>query len=123
VGLLTGGPFPAGAAKIVGVAEDGTVTDVATGLTMCTDVAIGPDGQMYAVQISLNFLQEVPDPGNVVRVFANGTTEPVVEGLMLPNGIAFDTAGNLYIATGTVTPPGMDPAGMVLRIDGVAPPA
>jgi sugar lactone lactonase YvrE len=123
VGLLSGGPFPPGAAKVVGVTEDGTVTDVATGLTMCTDVAIGPDGQMYAVQISENFLVDPPAPGSVVRVFANGTIEPVVPGLMLPNGIAFDAAGNLYIATGTVTPPGMDPAGMVLRIDGVAPPA
>jgi hypothetical protein len=123
VGLLSGGPFPPGAAKIIGVAEDGTVTDVAMGLTMCTDVAIGPDGQMYAVQLSLNFLTDPPGPGNVVRVFANGTTEPVAEELMQPNGIAFDAAGNLYIATGTVTPPGMDPAGMVLRIDGVAPPA
>ncbi|CAN5784462.1 hypothetical protein BH23CHL4_BH23CHL4_06540 [soil metagenome] len=58
-----------------------------------------------------------------MRVLANGTLETVAEGLMLPNGIAFDAAGNLYIAKGTVTPPGMDPAGLVLRIDGVAPPA
>jgi hypothetical protein len=123
VSLLSGFPFPAGGTKIVAIAEDGTVTDVATGLTMCTDVAIGPDGQMYAVQISENFLVDPPAPGSVVRVFANGTLEPVVPGLMLPNGIAFDPTGNLYIATGTVTPPGMDPAGMVLRIDGVAPPA
>lgn len=123
VALLSGGPFPVGAAKIQAIAEDGTVTDAAGGLTMCTDVAIGPDGHMYAVQLSLNFLAEIPDPGNVVRVLANGTLEPVAEGLMLPNGIAFDAAGNLYIASGAVTPPGMDPAGLVLRIDGVAPPA
>jgi hypothetical protein len=123
VSLLSGGPFPPGAAKIHAIAEDGTITDVATGLTMCTDVKIGPDGQMYAVQFSLNFLGETPAPGNIVRVFANGTLEPVAEGLNQPNGIAFDAAGNLYIASGAVTLPGMDPAGVVLRIDGVAPPA
>jgi hypothetical protein len=39
---------------------------------------------------------------------------------MLPNGLAFDDAGNLYITAGTVAPPGMGPVGMVLRCDGVA---
>lgn len=122
VSLLSGGPFPAGAAKIQKIV-DGTVSDVAGGLTMATDVAIGPDGHLYAVQISLNFLSEVPDPGNVVRVLENGTLEVVVPNLMLPNGIAFDAAGNLYIAAGTVSPPGAGPAGVVLRVDGVAVPA
>lgn len=122
VSLLSGGPFPAGAAKIQSV-KDGTVADVAGGLTMSTDVAVGPDGHLYAVQISLNFLAEVPDPGNVVRVLGNGTLEPVTGPLMLPNGLAFDAAGNLYVTAGTVTPPGAPPAGVVLRFDGVAAPA
>ena len=90
---------------------------------MATDVAIGPDGHLYAVQISLNFLVELPEPGNVVRVLDNGTLEVVAADLMLPNGIAFDAAGNLYIAAGTVSPPGAGPAGVVLRVDGVAAPA
>lgn len=90
---------------------------------MATDVKIGPDGNVYVVQLSLNFLAEVPEAGNVVRVLADGSLEPVVEGLMLPNGIAFDPEGNLYIAAGTVTPPGAPPAGMLLKCAGVAPPA
>jgi hypothetical protein len=122
VSLLSGGPFPAGAAKVQKIVG-GTVSDVAGGLTMSTDVAIGPDGHLYAVQISLNFLVEPPEAGNVVRVLENGTLEVVVADVMLPNGIAFDDAGNLYIAAGTVTPPGAGPAGVVLRVDGVAAPA
>ena len=119
VSLLSGGPFPTGAAKIHGLAEDGTLTDAAMGLTMCTDVKVGPDGNLYAVQISLDFLAETPGPGNVVRIGADGTLEPVVEGLMLPNSIAFDAEGNLLIAIGAVTPPGSPPVGALLRCTGV----
>jgi len=118
VGLLSGGPFPPGAAKVLAVAEDGTVTDAATGLTMVVDVTVGPDGNLYASQISTNFLSEPPAPGSVVRIGADGAQEPVVEGLMLPNGIDFDADGNLYVVAGTVSFGA--PAGMVLRFDGVA---
>ncbi len=118
VGLLGGGPFPPGAAKIMAVTEDGTVTELAGGLTMVADVKIGPDGQLYACQLSTNFLAEIPAPGNVVRVLADGTQEVVVDGLMLPNGIAFDATGNLYVVVGTVSMG--PPAGMILRIDGIA---
>ena len=53
---------------------------------------------------------------------ADGTTESFVEGLVLPNGIAFDKDGNLYVAAMTVAfgPPGSPTQGMVLRFDGVA---
>jgi len=119
VSLLSGGPFPPGGAKIVKIAADGTVTDHALGLTMVTDVAFGPDGNLYAVQLSTNFLLQTPDPGSVVRILADGTFEPVVEGLLFPNGIAFDADGNLFIAAGTVIPMG----GMILRVDGIAPAA
>ena len=119
VSLLSGGPFPPGGAKVVKIAADGTVSDHALGLTMVTDVAFGPDGNLYAVQLSTNFLQQTPDPGSVVRILADGTFEPVVEGLLFPNGIAFDAAGNLFIAAGTVIPMG----GMILRVDGIAPAA
>lgn len=120
VSLLSGFPYPAGATGIDQVAGDGTVTTLMRGLTMATDVKVGPDGHLYVCQLSADFLQDVPAPGSVVRVLANGTIEPVVEGLMLPNGIAFDDQGNLFIAAGTVSFPGTEPMGMVLRCDGVA---
>jgi hypothetical protein len=62
--------------------------------------------------------------GSVYRVnTADGTAEPVVQGLMMPHGIAFDGDGNLYVTVYTlVSGPGM-PAGVVARIDGIAAPA
>ena len=122
LGLLSGGPFPPGAAKVLKVGTDGTLTDYATGLTMVVGVAVGPDGNVYTSEISTNFLGEQPAPGAVLRIKSDGTTENVVEGLALPNGIAFDKDGNLYVATFTVAfaPPGSPPQGMVLRFDGVA---
>ena len=118
VGLLSGGPFPPGAAKVVQVAvADGAVSDVATGLTMVVGLAVGPDNQLYATQISTNFLGEMPAPGNVVRLQADGTQEIVVDGLVLPNGIAFDQAGNLLVVTNAVSIGG--PTGQLLSCAGV----
>lgn len=121
VGLLSGGPFPPGAAKVLAVTDDGTISDFATGLTMVTDVEVGPDGNVYAVQISTNFLSEIPEPGNVVRIAADGTSEIVADGIMLANGITFDADGNLYVVAGAVGMGG--PMGMVLKFDGIAAPA
>lgn len=118
IGQLSGGPFPPGAAKVVNVAPDGTATDVATGLTMVVGLAAGSDGQLYVSQISTNFLGEMPEPGNVVRVLEDGTQEVVVDGLMLPNGIAFDEAGNVLVVTNAVSLG--EPNGQLLRCEGAA---
>ncbi len=118
VGYLSGGPFPPGAAVIVEVAEDGAISDVATGLTMVVDLAAGPDDQLYASQISTNFLGEMPEPGNVVRILEDGSQEVVVDGLMLPNGIAFDENGDLLVVVNSVSLG--EPNGQLLRCEGVA---
>jgi plastocyanin/sugar lactone lactonase YvrE len=117
VGLLSGGPFPPGAAKVVRLGADGTLADAATGLTMVVGVAVGPDGALYASQFSTNFLAGPPDPGNVVRIGPDGSSEVVVDGLSFPNGIAFDAAGNLYVVADSVNlgPGGAEPQGQVLR--------
>lgn len=117
-GLLSGGPFPPGAAKVVSVGADGTLTDVATGLTMVVGLAVGPDGHLYVSQISTNFLGEVPTPGSVVRVFEDGTQEVVLDGLMLPNGIAFEADGSMLVITGATSP--AEPMGQLLRCTGVS---
>ncbi|MFE3187728.1 SMP-30/gluconolactonase/LRE family protein [Nocardia sp. NPDC059240] len=65
-------------------------------------IRLGPDHQLYVVygDNSMNLLPGTHDSG-VVR-FDPTATAPVpqtfVSGLSMPNGAAFDTAGNLYIA-------------------------
>jgi sugar lactone lactonase YvrE len=88
---------------------------------MVVGAAQGPDGAFYFTQLTADFSGEMPAPGAVYRLTVDGTPEPVVEGLFLPQGIAFDGDGNLYVTTNSVflSAPGA-PAGMVVRFDGVA---
>ena len=58
VGNLTPAPYVNGAAKVVHVAADGTVTDAITGLTAVTRVAVGDDGTLYAVEMSTGNTEE-----------------------------------------------------------------
>jgi sugar lactone lactonase YvrE len=104
-----------GAAKVVSLAADGTLSDIATGLSNVVDVETAPDGTLYASQISTDFEGEEPAPGNVVRVGADGTAEVVLDNLPLPNGIAFDQTGVLYVVINAVT--FEEPQGQVLRCD------
>lgn len=112
VSLLSGAPFIPGSAKVVQVAEDGTVADFAPGLTMLTDLKMGPDGHLYAVQFGL-FTEEGPvfNSGSVVRIMEDGSAELVIDGLPFATAIAFDSDGNGYVAINGVAIPG---AGMVV---------
>src|SRR5215217_5069288 len=84
VGNLTPAPFPNGAAKVVHVAADGTVTDAITGLTTVTGVAVGPDGDLYAIEMSTGNTEEppfmVPGSGRLVHQSGSDSFEAVVSG-------------------------------------------
>ena len=60
VGFETTPPYPDGASKVVKVTPDGTVSDEWTGLTAVTDVAIGPDGTLYAAEMATGNLDTEP---------------------------------------------------------------
>jgi plastocyanin len=115
VGLLSGGPFIPGSAKVVHVAADGTVTDAATGLTMVAGVDIDADGTIYASQVSDDFLAQPPAAGSIQRIAPGGAPEAVISGLILPYDIALDDQGNIFVATMTTSSAGNPPMGMILK--------
>lgn len=117
VSFLSGAPFVPGSAKIVAVAEDGTVSDYATGLTMVTDLKVAPDGLVYATQFGL-FTETGPvfNSGSVVRIQEDGTPEVVVDGLPFVTGIGFNADGDGFVAINGLSIPG---AGMVVRYSGL----
>jgi carbonic anhydrase len=119
VSYLSGAPFVPGSAKVVMVAPDGTVSDYATGYTMLTDLAWGPDGHLYGVQFGV-FGEQGPTPNSGSVVDIHPGEEPVVaiEGLSFPIAIDFNEAGDAFVAINAVGPPG---SGAVLAFHGLAP--
>ncbi len=109
--------------SILSYSPDGTYTEGVSGLAMIVNIALGPDGLLYASQLSADFSGEMPAPGNVLRIKADGTIEPAVEGLPFPHGIVFDAKGNLFVSTNSIISSPEAALGQVLRIDGVATPA
>jgi plastocyanin len=71
-------------------------------LTMPIDVAFAPDGTPYVLQYASNFSPQhrryVPSGGAVLRVTHDGTTIPVVTGLMFPDAMIFGPDGALYVS-------------------------
>lgn len=116
--------WPADGPSVLKVDGDGdfaTFTPAAFGRSFVTGLAVGPDGFLYLAQLFDN--PEGPPVGTIFRVLADGTVEPVVEGLVMPHGIVFDGDGNLYVTVYVLmSGPGM-PAGAVVRIDGIGAPA
>lgn len=114
--------WPAEAPSILVMAADGTFSPFATDQPLAFTVSLtaGPDGNLYASQLFGEMTAQGPGPGRVVRIDAAGAVTSVVEGIMMPHGVAFDAQGNLHVAINTLmSGPGM-PAGQVIRIDGVA---
>lgn len=119
VGFLTAAPFSAGTAKVSHVAPDGTIEDVWTGLTTVTAVELGPDGSLYAAEMSSNVTAAepflTPNSGQIVRQTGPDTHEVVVDGLAMPAAARFGSDGMLYVSVPAI---GSDAGtGQVLRID------
>ncbi|HEU5434461.1 MAG TPA: ScyD/ScyE family protein, partial [Thermomicrobiales bacterium] len=102
IGNLTAVPFADGAAKVIHVAPDGSVTTVWTGLTTVTGLAVGADGTLYAAELSTGNLQQppflVPGSGRVVHQTGPASSEDVATGLMFPIALRVGPDGALYVA-------------------------
>lgn len=121
VGYLMTHPYTDGMAKVVHVAEDGTVTDYWTGLTTITGLALGPDGSLYAVEMSTENSAEPPNlrasTGRVVRQTGPATSETVVSDGNLLTKIGFGPDGALYLTYPAYAPDAGRGHGVLLRID------
>jgi hypothetical protein len=120
VALFGHGPYGEGASRVVQIDASGAVSDVWTGLTLVTSLAIGPDRSLYALEMATGI--DVNDPasikpgtGKVVRRTPDGGTEDVVTGLTYPVAVELGPDDSLYIA-GPAFSADRD-EGTVLRID------
>ncbi len=119
VGNLTTPPYADGAAKVVKVTADGTVSDAWTGLTMVTGLAVGRDGSLFALEMSTGnsstppFIQ--PGSGRVVKQIGPDQLIEVVSPLDFPIGLATGPDGDLYVSFPALGSSG--PAGAIVRID------
>ncbi|CAN5571107.1 hypothetical protein BH09CHL1_BH09CHL1_19120 [soil metagenome] len=102
---------------------DGEYTAGPGPLATVVNIAQGPDGLIYASQLSDNLMQEQPALGSIKRITADGAIETVVEGLFFPHGIAFDATGAIYITVNSIISGPDMPMGQVIKIDGIATPA
>ncbi|HET6171634.1 MAG TPA: ScyD/ScyE family protein [Gaiellales bacterium] len=98
VGQLTGFPFPPGAANVWGVRPDGSTFLYATGFTNIVDIAWGPKGSLYVVEIASNGLLSGDPAGALIRVWPNGNKTTVAStGLNNPTGVAIAHDGTVYV--------------------------
>ena len=115
VGQLTGFPFPPGGASVFRIVPGEEPTGdtalwqgrlYASGFTNIIDVAFGPDGTLYVLEIAHDGLLSAdptagPPQGGLWKAPAGGGTPELIvsEGLVMPGGMAVAEDGTLYVST------------------------
>lgn len=118
VGQLTGFPFPVGDANVYRVPANGGTPEVFEGgFTSIIDIAFGPDGSLYVLEIAENSVLAGFVFGNwegaLIRVAPDGTRTEIADGqLTAPGGIAVGKDGALYVTNNSIS----SGIGEVLRI-------
>jgi glucose/arabinose dehydrogenase len=119
VGNLDEFPVTHGHSHIYKIAPDGAISVYASGLTAVLGLAFGPQGELYALEMSdtatsPDGLPVVPGSGRVVRVMPDGYLEEIATHLMLPTAMTMGPDGMLYVSNcGFGCPAG---AGEIVRI-------
>ena len=127
VSELVGFPFTPGTSRVWRIepgttdwtcddtATSGPCTVYATGFTSIIDLAFGPDGTMYVLELAKNsVLNLATSPLGALYALKDGARTELVPGTLLaPGGVVVDGT-TLYVTTRTVFGPG---AGSVVRIE------
>ena len=111
VGELTGFPFPPGLARIWRIRPGHAPTVYASGFTNVIDIAFGPDGKLYVLEISKNGLLDPSTAGALIKIGRNGSTTELPVSLTAPGGLAI-RGNSAYVSNCSVCPG----TGTVLRI-------
>lgn len=86
------------------------------GFTTIVSLKWGPDGKLYALELSDAAGYPTPGMGKVVRLNDNGKIVDVVTGLSVPTGMTFGPDNALYISNWGAAPQAAGAIGQVLRI-------
>jgi hypothetical protein len=98
VGELTGGPFPVGGARVHRLVQGQPPTVFASGFTNIVDLAWGPDGNLYVLEIAVHSLRAGDRIGALIRVSPDGATRTTItEQLTAPTGLAVASDGAVYV--------------------------
>ena len=118
VGELTGFPFPVGAARVYHVAHSSKPKVYAKGFTNFVDVAVGPKGGLYVLEIAKKGLLQAFGPGGdftgrLVHISPEGKRKVVAsKGLVAPTSVAVGPKGGIYVSNFGIFPD----KGQVVRI-------
>ena len=118
VSQLTGFPFPVGGAKVFVIdAHSGEIVRTIYGFTNAMDLAFGPDGTLYVLEIDANSLLDPSSSEGAIFTVAPGATtgERIAlpkDTLTAPGGIAVGDHREIYVTHPAPSAPG----GQVLRI-------
>jgi hypothetical protein len=118
IGSLSGAPFRDGAANIYRVVPGEAPTVFLSGFKTITDIDFDAQGGLYVLQYSSGATGST-GPGSLLRVAADGTRSPIIEGLSQPTSVKVGPEGAVYLTVNSVSP-GM---GQVVRVVGVPEPA
>lgn len=87
------------------------------GFTTVVAVDFGPDGLLYALELSDAAGFPTPGAGKVLRVKHSGEIEAVITQLNVPTGMTFGPDGRLYISDLGAVPAPTFSVGRILRFD------